>query len=73
MFQREIIRIFGDLKGVLVYFDDLDICVVSEQGYDQIMDTVMTRTSANNIKFNLEKIQYRQREVKFMENILSER
>lgn len=71
MFQRKMVQIFGNISGVLVYFDDIGIYAGDEKEHDAIVDLVIERARENNIKFNPEKIQYRQREVKFMGNILS--
>lgn len=72
MFQRKVVQIFGNIPGVLVYFDDIGIYAGNEKEHNAIVDLVIERARGNNIKFNPEKIQYRQREVKFMGNILSE-
>lgn len=71
MFQRKMVEIFGDIQGVIAYFDDIVICAESEQEHDKLMSVVMSRAQKNNIKFNPTKMQYRQREVKFMGHILS--
>ena len=65
-------RMFGDIEGVIIYFDDMGICAENEKEHDRIMDKVMERAQINNIIFNPNKIQYRKREVKFMGHILSE-
>ena len=58
LFQREMIRMFGDIEGVIIYFDDMGICAENEKEHDRIMDKVMERARINNIKFNPDKIQY---------------
>lgn len=70
MFQRKMVQIFGDLPGVIVYFDDVGICAGDEQEHDAIMAMVIERAKRNNVKFNPDKIQYRKGEVKFMGSIL---
>lgn len=72
MFQRKMVQIFGNIPGVLVYFDDLGIYAKDEKEHDEIIAEVIERARANNIKFNRDKIQYRQLEVKFMGNIISQ-
>lgn len=71
MFQRKMVEIFGDIPGVLVYFDDVGIFAESEEEHDGILATVCERARDNGIKFNPEKLQYRKSEVKFMGHILS--
>lgn len=72
MFQGKMIRLFGDLKGVMVYFDDIVVYADDETEHDRIMKEVIDRARENNIKFNKDKIQYRQGRVKFMGYILSQ-
>lgn len=61
IFQGKMVHIFGNIPGVLVYFE-----------HDEIIALVIYRARKNNIKFNPDKIQYRQLEVKFMGNIISQ-
>lgn len=70
IFQRIMVKIFGDIPGVLVYFDDIGIAALDEAEHDRILTMVIERARLNNIKFNPEKIQYRKSEVKFMGNII---
>lgn len=72
MFQRKMVEIFGNIPGVLVYFDDIGIYAENEMEHDKIVATIVKRARENNIKFNPEKIQYRKSEIKFMGNIISE-
>lgn len=71
IFQKRMVQIFGDIPGVFVYFDDLGIVASDEEEHDKILNTVLERARSNNVKFNPEKIQYRQSEVKFMGHMLS--
>lgn len=72
MFQRKMIEIFGNISGVLVYFDDIGVYAKNEAEHDEIVTEIIRRARENNIKFNPEKIQYRKSEIKFMGNIISE-
>lgn len=72
MFQGKMVKLFGDLKGVMVYFDDIVVYADDEREHDKIMQEVIDRARKNNIRFNTDKIQYRRREVKFMGYLLSE-
>lgn len=71
IFQQRMVCIFGDIPGVLVYFDDVGIAAVDEKEHDDILAIVMERARSNNVKFNPDKIQYRRPEVRFMGHILS--
>lgn len=72
MFQRKMVQVFGNIPGVLVYFDDIGIYANDEKEHDEIVEMVMERAREYNIKFNPDKIQYRLPEIKFMGNVLSE-
>lgn len=56
IFQRENDRLFGDIPGVLIYFDDIIIAASTETQHDSIMDEVMRRAVRFNVKFNKQKI-----------------
>lgn len=71
IFQSKMVLVFGDIPGVLVYFDDIGIAAESEREHDEILAVVMERARINNVRFNPDKIQYRKSEVKFMGHILS--
>lgn len=71
IFQRTMIKIFGDIPGVIVYFDDIGIVATDEDEHDKILAIVLERARMNNVKFNGEKIQYRKSEINFMGHILS--
>lgn len=66
MFQKEMIKIFGDIPGVIIYFDDLCVCAENDEEHDRIVNIVMERARRNNVKFNEGKIQYKKGAVLFM-------
>lgn len=71
MFQRKMVEIFGDISGVTVYFDDVLISGDTEDDHDMAMQEVIKRAWKNNIKFNPEKIQYKEHKVIFMGQVIS--
>lgn len=71
LFQKRMVRIFGDLPGVEVYFDDIAIGGASMEEHDATLERVMERARLNNVRFNGEKVQYRKETVKFMGHIIS--
>lgn len=73
MFQCRMVGIFGDIPGVMIYFDDVCIAAESEAQHDRIMTMVLGRARENGVKFNPDKIQYRKSQIKFMGHIVSER
>lgn len=72
MFQKRTVKLFGDIPGVEVYFDDLLIAGTDFNDHDKILSLVLERARRNNIKFNSTKTQYRTGKVKFMGHIISE-
>lgn len=72
MFQRRMVKIFGDIPGVEIYFDDLAIAGVDAEDHDFILSQVVERALENNVKFNADKLQYRQNRVKFMGHTIGE-
>lgn len=72
MFQRKMVQLFGDIPGVVVYFDDICITAETEKEHDRLLTLVIELARANNVKFGRVKIQYRQKQVKFMGLILED-
>ncbi|XP_058817373.1 uncharacterized protein K02A2.6-like [Topomyia yanbarensis] len=70
MFQRRMVQIFGDISGVEIYFDDMAIAGNDEAEHDDILSQVIQRARENNIKFNMNKLQFRTNRVKFMGNMI---
>lgn len=72
MFQRRMVQIFGDIQGVEIYFDDMAIAGVDEDDHDRILLQVILRARENNVKFNCDKLQFRQPSVSFMGHTIGE-
>ena len=71
IFQREMVKHFGDIPGLIIYFDDICIVANDEKEHDEILLAVINRARAHNVRFNAKKIQYRKNEVSFMGHIIS--
>lgn len=69
-FQRKMFQMFGDIKGILIYFDDLCVYAKTEAEHDAILDRVLKRAIENGITFNPAKVQYRQKSIKLMGRIV---
>ena len=63
IFQKFNTEIFGNIDNVFVYIDDLLIYADTQEKHDQILEQV-------NVKFNKNKFQFRQREVRYLEHII---
>nr|XP_022902184.1 uncharacterized protein K02A2.6-like [Onthophagus taurus] len=60
---------FGDIQGVLVYFDDILIAGSTHEEHDEIVKKVINRTREKGVKFNKNKIQFRQEQVKYLGHV----
>ncbi|GFX59111.1 retrovirus-related Pol polyprotein from transposon 17.6 [Trichonephila clavipes] len=71
VFQKRNQKLFGDIEGVEIYFDDIFVAGCDKDSHDAIMCRVLERTKLLNIKFNPDKLQYRVSEVKYVGQIIS--
>ena len=69
--QAMVEKYFGDIAGVTAIYEDLIIAAATNKEHDSILRNVFQRAHENNIKFNLEKIQYRVPSVTYLGNIVS--
>ncbi|KAL4098278.1 hypothetical protein QTP88_022916 [Uroleucon formosanum] len=72
IFQKLMVKYFGEIKGVHIYFDDLLVCADTRSEHDLIIDKVTENARKYNIKFNVKKFQYCVSEVKFLGFIFNE-
>lgn len=72
IFQKAVNDLFGDIEGVVLYFDDMLIVANTEEDHDRIFLKVIERAKQNNVHFNPNKIQFKRRSVKFLGHIYSE-
>lgn len=66
IFQKINMKYFGDIEGLVIYFDDFVICHETREGHDKILAEVLQRAKLYNVKFNHEKVQFCQSEVRFL-------
>lgn len=71
IFHRVFIEKFGDIKGVKVYLDDLIIYASSEREHDEILQLVLKRAREYEVKFNLNKCNFKVKQVRYVRHILS--
>lgn len=71
IFIKKMIQQFGHIDGVEIYFDDMFIGGVDDADHDRALGEVIEIANRHQIKFNDTKIQYRQKSVKFMGQIIS--
>lgn len=70
-FQKVNVQNFGDIGGVMIYFDDLLIAASNEEEHDKILNKVLERARELNVKFNKSKLQFKVNEVKYVGHVFS--
>ncbi len=70
--QKRLEDAFGDIEGAYAINDDLIIAGVDDDEHDKVLCAVMDRARERNVKFNMNKIQFKVPSVKYMGHIISE-
>lgn len=71
IFMLKVAEIFGDIDGCLPYFDDLIIAAETDKEHDEVLEKVFNRARQFNIRFNVDKMQYKKEAVRFLGMIVS--
>ncbi|KAK9718523.1 Reverse transcriptase (RNA-dependent DNA polymerase) [Popillia japonica] len=71
VFQKLNTKVFGDIPGVEIYFDDIVIAGTDIDDHDRIMNIMLDRAKKYNIKFNHNKIQYKVKQIIHVGMIIS--
>lgn len=71
-FQERNERIFGDISNVLIYQDDILVFAKTEAEHDRAVQAIIQRALQYGIKFNSNKLQYKQSSVKYVGFVFSE-
>lgn len=71
VFQKACNKVFEDIEGCEVYFDDLIIAGKDEKEHNEILSKVIARARDCGVKFNKNKIQFKSSEVKYVGHIIS--
>lgn len=72
LFQKSMYKYFGDINEVVLYFDDVLVCAQTKKEHDRILEKVMERAGSLNIKFNVEKLQFYVKKVKYIGFLFNE-
>lgn len=70
-FQKMNFANFGDIDNVIVYFDDILIMGRNKREHDVTLIKVLERAREKKVKFNVNKIQFAKKEVKYLGHIFS--
>lgn len=71
MFMEEMMQIFGDIKSVSPYFDDLIIATETDEEHDVALSRVCQQACKYNVKFNPDKLQFKKPSVQFLGLVIS--
>lgn len=66
LFMRKMVQLFGDIRGVELYFDDIFISGRTIEEHNQVLRKVLQIARENGVRFNKEKLQLASEEVRFM-------
>lgn len=72
VFQKFNTKYFGDIKGLIIYFDDFIVAAETKEEHDIILDNLIKRARECYVKFNKEKLQYCKRQVKFLGHLFDQ-
>jgi hypothetical protein len=64
--QKCAYKTFGDIPGVYLIADDMLIAAENEQQHDVILRQVLDRARSNGVRFNLQKVQFKQEQVTYL-------
>lgn len=72
-FQKANFKNFGDIENLIIYFDDLLIASDTLEEHDNTLKKVLERARERGVKFNKNKFQFRQTEVKYIGHIFNDK
>jgi hypothetical protein len=71
IFQRYVEKHFGDTENLMLNYDDIMVVGETEDIHDQTVSKLMDTARNVNVKFNKDKLQYKQPEVKYVGQVFS--
>jgi len=69
IFHRTFTEIFGDIKGVKIYIDDIIIHAKNEEEHDEILRQVCKRVREYGVRFNMNKCKFKEKQVRYVGHI----
>lgn len=64
-------KYFGNIdpNNIIIYFDDIPIATRTEQEHNELLKKVVDAAKAYNVRFNIDKLQFKQSNIKFLGHI----
>ena len=72
VFQKKNVDVFGSIKGVKIYIDDIIVAGSTRKEHDTILKKVLEKARECNITFNPEKLKFCQTEIKILGQMISQ-
>lgn len=69
IFHAEMVKLFGDIPGLIIYIDDFLIYSSTEEEHFRILELVLQRAKDVGIRFNKSKCTFFQTEIRFLGHI----
>lgn len=69
IFHAEMMKLFGDISGLIIYVDDFLIHSSSREEHFKILEKVFQRAKEVGLKFNKSKCKLLQTEIKFLGHV----
>lgn len=71
IFHSEMVRLFGDIDGLIIYMDDFLIHAENLEKHNKILERVLNRAKNVGLKFNKSKSKILKSEIKFIGHIFN--
>lgn len=71
IFHAEMVRLFGDIEGLIIYMDDFLIYSSNASEHRKILETVLERAKNVGLRFNKNKSKFFQEEIKFVGHVFN--
>ena len=71
VFQKKNVEIFGSIKGIKIYIDDIIIAGSNKKEHDSILRKVLEKAREAKITFNKDKFQFCKSEIRILGHIVS--
>lgn len=71
IFHAEMVKLFGDISGLVIYIDDFLIYSSNIEEHTRILETVFQRAKEVGLKFNKSKCMFFKTEIKFLGHIFN--
>lgn len=72
LFEEEVEKHFGNIENIIICHDDMIVAGTNKEEHDRAIAQIIQKAREIGAKFNKEKLQYCEKQVKFMGQVISE-